>query len=520
MTHTKGSIRKSIRKVAALEMPLLGLIIQTLIYAWLWFQIYYPLVRLRLKFYRNGHLLVLLLYFVLLLFMTKTYGGLNVGYLKKFDVSLSQIFSLLIVNLFTYAQDSLLRNWLLPVNWTVGVTLVQIAFAIAWIHLSDHVYRRTFPPTELILIHGERTIEPILTKFESRPEKYRVVETIDIGEGIEAIEAHLLASKDKAAVLWDIPTQARNDLVKFCYANGIRQYMMPKITDVLVKGSEQLHLFDTPIYMTREYALSFEQRFMKRAIDIVCALILLIIASPIMLVTAVAIHAYDKGPVFYKQTRCTLNRREFQIIKFRSMRVDAEKDGVARLSAANDDRITPVGHFIRKVRIDELPQLLNILRGEMSFVGPRPERPEIIAQYEEEMPEFAFRMKVKAGLAGYAQIYGKYNTTPYDKLKLDLTYIQNYSIFLDLKLMLLTLKILFTPESTEGVAEGQVTAQHIAAPDAASDTVSGTVSDTVPGAMPDAVPGAAPDAAPDAVSGAAPDMVPGRESSPGSAGES
>jgi exopolysaccharide biosynthesis polyprenyl glycosylphosphotransferase len=237
-------------------------------------------------------------------------------------------------------------------------------------------------------------------------------------------------------------------------------YMMPKIPDVLIKGSVQLHLFDTPLYMTREYALSFGQRFWKRAVDVVCSLILLIVTSPIFLVTAAAIHLYDKGPVFYKQVRCTMDQKEFKIIKFRSMRVDAEKDGVARLAAQNDDRITPIGHFIRKVRIDELPQLINILQGDMSFIGPRPERPEIIAQYVEEMPEFVFRMKVKAGLAGYAQIYGKYNTTPYDKLKLDLTYIQNYSFWLDIKLMLLTLKILLTPESTEGVGEGQVTAMH------------------------------------------------------------
>lgn len=459
MSKNKKNRAQSIKKVAAMEMPLLGLVIQTLIYAWLWFEIYYPLVRLRLKFYRNGHILVLLLYFVLLLFFTKMYGGLNVGYLKPFDVSLSQIFALVIVNIFTYFQDSLMRNWMLPAGWAILVTIVQIVFAVVWINLSDRVYRKVFPPTELILVHGDRSIEPILQKFKSRPEKYRVVDTINIHEGLDAVEDKLCSNYGKAAVLWDIPAQERNDLVKFCYANGIRQYMMPKISDVLVKGSEQLHLFDTPIYMTREYALSFEQRFVKRLIDIICSVILLVITSPIFLVTAIAVHAYDGGPVFYKQTRCTINRKEFQIIKFRSMRVNAEQDGVARLASEKDDRITPVGHFIRKVRIDELPQLINILKGEMSFIGPRPERPEIIAQYEKEMPEFAYRMKVKAGLAGYAQIYGKYNTTPYDKLKLDLTYIQNYSVFLDLKLMLLTLKIVFTPEATEGVSEGQVTAE-------------------------------------------------------------
>ena len=146
------------------------------------------------------------------------------------------------------------------------------------------------------------------------------------------------------------------------------------------------------------------------------------------------------------------------IWKFRSMVVDAEADGKARLASKNDDRITWIGKFIRKVRIDELPQLFNILKGEMSFIGPRPERPEIIEQYMKEIPEFTFRTKVKAGLAGYAQVYGKYNTTPYDKLKLDLAYIEGYSTWMDIKLMLLTLRVLLTPDATEGVGEDQVTA--------------------------------------------------------------
>ena len=201
-----------------------------------------------------------------------------------------------------------------------------------------------------------------------------------------------------------------------------------------------------------------DERFFKRMIDLICAIILVVVTAPIMLITAIVIKLYDGGPVLYKQVRVTRGDKELKIMKFRSMRVDAEKDGVARLASKNDSRITPIGKFIRKVRIDELPQLFNIIKGEMSFIGPRPERPEIIKQYLEEMPEFAFRTKVKAGLAGYAQVYGKYNTTPYDKLKLDLTYIENYSLWLDIKLMLLTLKILFSAESTEGVDEKQVTA--------------------------------------------------------------
>ena len=138
--------------------------------------------------------------------------------------------------------------------------------------------------------------------------------------------------------------------------------------------------------------------------------------------------------------------------------MDAEKDGIARLSAEGDVRVTPVGKIIRRTRIDELPQLFNILKGDMSLVGPRPERPQIAEEYRQYMPEFDYRLKVKGGLTGFAQIYGKYNTTPYDKLKLDLMYIENYSFRLDLKLILVTLKVIFMKESTEGVAEGQITA--------------------------------------------------------------
>ena len=137
--------------------------------------------------------------------------------------------------------------------------------------------------------------------------------------------------------------------------------------------------------------------------------------------------------------------KEFYVYKFRSMIADAEKDGVARLAEANDDRVTPVGKVIRRFRIDEFPQLINILKGEMSLVGPRPERPELTDEYDKEMPEFKFRLKVKAGLTGYAQVMGKYDTTPYDKLKMDLMYIEKYSVLLDMKIILMTVKTMFFP---------------------------------------------------------------------------
>ena len=451
---------ETMKRVCVLWLSFVGLMVQTAVYAYIWLDYYYPIVNnfnRGLKFYQNGHLLIIGIYFILLFFFTNTYGGLKIGYLKTVDVFLSQMFSLLIVNVITYFQISLMNNNLVPPECFMIATVLQLFISGAWTGICNSIYRKVFPPREMLLIHGERDIEDILRKFASRKDKYKIVKCIDIKEGMMRLEEEIEKGYG-AVVLWDIPTEERNRLLKYCYSRFIRVYMMPKIPDVLIKGSDQLHLFDTPILLTREYALKIEQRVAKRLIDVVCALILLVIASPIMLITAIIIKCYDGGPVLYKQVRCTRGGKEFQIMKFRSMRVDAEKDGVARLAAKNDSRITPIGKFIRAVRIDELPQLFNILQGVMSFIGPRPERPEIIKQYVEEMPEFVFRMKVKAGLAGYAQVYGKYNTTPYDKLKLDLSYIENYSVWLDLKLMLLTLKILIRPESTEGVDNTQVTA--------------------------------------------------------------
>lgn len=446
------------KRLLILLLSFLGILILTGMYAYTWLFIYHRRIIWNIKLYFWGHLLMVFIYFILLFFFASTYGGLRIGYLKPMDVFFSQVFSLLCVNVITYLQFSIIEVKLVQANGLVWMTAAQIAFAGLWTAGCNRVYRRVFPPRDLLLIHGKRPIEDILQKFASRPDKYNITQCLPVDQGTEEIEKAILEAK-KAVVLWDIPTVDRNELLKFCYSRSIRVYMMPKIPDVLIKGSDQLHLFDTPIMLTREYSLRIEQRIAKRGIDLICSLLLLILSSPVWLLTAVAIKLYDGGPVLYRQIRCTQGGREFGILKFRSMRVDAEKDGVARLASKNDSRITPIGKFIRAVRIDELPQLINILKGDMSFIGPRPERPEIIAQYMEDMPEFALRMKVKAGLAGYAQVYGKYNTTPYDKLKLDLSYIETYSLWLDIKLMLLTLKILFKPESTEGIEANQTTAR-------------------------------------------------------------
>lgn len=453
-----GKIEAAKRSII-LQMSLIGLFFHTALYIYVWHKVYNDIMQNSMwrSFHRKGFWLLAAVYFILLLFFTATYGGLKVGYLKPMDVFFSQVISLICTNIVSYFQISLLSLKLVTAYPLMLMMLGEIVVSAVWTFFSHKLYQKFFPPKKLLFISGERPTEDILRKFESRKDKYKIIKCAYESEGQKALEKEILTKYD-GIVLWDINTSLRNKLMKFCYSKGIRIYTMPKIPDIMIQGSDQLHLFDTPILLTREYAMTIEQRFIKRAIDLVCALILMVLASPFMIITAIAIKLYDGGPVLYKQVRCTRDMKEFKILKFRSMRTDAEKDGVARLAAKNDSRITPIGKFIRKVRIDELPQLFNILSGEMSFIGPRPERPEIIRQYQEDMPEFTFRTKVKAGLAGYAQVYGKYNTTPYDKLKLDLFYIENYSVWLDLKLMLLTLKILFQAESTEGIDENQTTA--------------------------------------------------------------
>lgn len=446
---------ESAKRILQLFFSGIGLALQVLLFRYYYYMYYSTAIKL--EFWKKGHILIILIYAFLLITFSAMYGAMKIGYLKPAEIAFSQIMSTFIVNVVTYLQLSLMcMKLMFPWNY-VRMSIYQLIIAFAWVMFANWLFRQIFPPRELLLIHGDRPIKDIVEKFESRKDRFKVCKTMNISEGLDAIYEEACERYD-AVVIWDIPSYERNSILKYCYGKSIRVYIMPKISDVILSGAEQLHMFDTPILLTREYSIKFEQRLVKRLIDIVCSLILIVLTSPLMLITAIAVKMCDGGPILYKQIRLTRDAKEFKILKFRSMRIDAEKDGVARLAKAGDSRITPVGKIIRKVRFDELPQLFNIFVGDMSFIGPRPERPEIVEQYIKSMPEFAFRMKVKAGLAGYAQVYGKYNTTPYDKLKLDLCYIENYSIWLDIKLMLLTIKILFWPDSTEGVADDQVTA--------------------------------------------------------------
>ncbi len=313
------------------------------------------------------------------------------------------------------------------------------------------IYRKVFPPLQIIEVYGDARRNDLDIRMNALRYKYLVTERISIDEGEDAIREKIKGYD--AVLLNDIHAHKRNRLVKMCFETNKRVYYLPKISDVLIRNSEELNLIDAPLFMNRNNGLGIRQRVFKRTFDIVASLCGIIVFSPFMLITAVAIFLEDHGPVLFKQERVTYGGKRFMILKFRSMIVDAEKDGRPHPAGEHDDRITKVGRVIRAIRFDELPQLFNILIGDMSVVGPRPERWEHVEKYSEEIPEFVLRHKVKGGLTGYAQVYGKYNTSALDKLKLDLLYITNYSFKLDIEIIFETIKILFDRGSTEGFSQ-------------------------------------------------------------------
>ena len=387
-------------------------------------------------------------YALLVLVLFFAFDGFKFGYLRRFDALLSQWLSLCIANFITYWQLCLIANVVIsPVPMLILLGFGAIV-ALICVVFYTWVYHQVYVPKKMAMVFGRDKAVTLKFKMETRPDKYHVTKLIPVEDGFESICEQIQAFD--AVIINDVPAQIRNDIIKFCYCHQIRTYVAPKLTDIIVRGATSINLFDTPLLLVKGNGLTPIQRIIKRAMDLLICLPLGIVALPFMLLTALAIKLEDGGPVFYKQARASLGGKVFDILKFRSMIVDAEKDGRSIPATGHDPRITKVGRIIRATRIDELPQLLNIIKGDMSIVGPRPERVEHMEKYGAEIPEFDFRTKVKGGLTGFAQIYGKYNTSPYDKLRLDLMYIENYSFILDIKLILMTIRIMLSKESTEG----------------------------------------------------------------------
>lgn len=411
-------------------------------------------------FYGKGHLFVIALFVVLYVSLAKLYGGFDLTTSSASELSYGHAVAAVITAFFTYIVLWLLQRTLPNALPLLAVMAGMILASALWSGPAVRLTNRLLPPKRTVLIYAySEAMENGQMIINNMPWRFALVGQLAVDGDPARTLAELKAMNAEAVMICGVSSSVRNDIVKFCIAEKMEAYVRPNIGDYLINGAKTMQMCSLPVMLCQRCNPSVWYLVVKRGMDIVLSLAALVILSPLMLVTAAAIKLYDGGPVFYKQIRLTKDRKEFYVYKFRSMRVDAEKDGVARLASQGDDRITPVGKVIRSLRIDELPQLLCILVGTMTIVGPRPERPEIAEQYEKEMPEFALRLQAKAGLTGYAQVYGKYNTSPYNKLQMDLQYIGSMGLVTDLKIIFATIKVLFVPESTEGVAQGQTTAR-------------------------------------------------------------
>jgi exopolysaccharide biosynthesis polyprenyl glycosylphosphotransferase len=382
------------------------------------------------------------------------YGGYNIGKRKSKLIIHSLLLATVITDIITYLQFCIMNTNATNNNdfmfadpeILLTVIILQIIFIIAMTYLGNYLFFTINPPERVCIItSSQMSLNRVLPKIQKYKKQYQVCSILDCDS--EDVWDTIL--KHDTIFLYDVPIPRRTELVEFCYDNSKNIYYNPEICDVVGINAKHVVLDDKSLISLTVKDLSLEQRFVKRTIDIVLSLLALIISSPIMLVSAIAIKAYDHGSVFFTQQRATKDGRIFKVYKFRTM-----KENVENVSAMeDDDRITPPGKILRKIRMDELPQILNILKGDMSIVGPRPEMLENVYRYTNELPEFAYRLRVKAGLTGYAQIVGKYNTSPKDKLFLDLMYIENYSIWLDIKLIFQTLIVFLKSDSTEGFQE-------------------------------------------------------------------
>ena len=448
-------MKENLKRAVFRFSKMLHFAVTVVLFALYYFYFVYGTVTLDKEALRHGTMVII--YAVIALFALRSYSSYNVGLARIRMLVYSQTLASVLTAGIMYVLMVINRLALLNPLPLLGLVGVQFVWNILWGFMTNALYFKMFKPRKTVLVYsGEESLK-YLDELKLHPRKFEIIKIIEDPED----DIHgLIAQLEGAAAIFvsGIPATLRNGILKYCVESGLRASVAPHVGDVLMLGSNHVELFTVPVCRVMRVIPNVEYAVIKRLIDIVAALLGIILCSPFMLITALAIKLGDGGPVLYKQVRLNKDGKHFTILKFRSMRVDAERDGVARLASENDNRITPVGKIIRACRLDELPQLFNILKGDMTIVGPRPERPEIAQQYEQFLPAFGLRLQVKAGLTGLAQVYGKYNSDPYDKLRMDLMYVNNMSLLEDIKLMFATVKVLFMKESTSGIAEGQTTA--------------------------------------------------------------
>ncbi|MCR5789998.1 MAG: exopolysaccharide biosynthesis polyprenyl glycosylphosphotransferase [Lachnospiraceae bacterium] len=390
-------------------------------------------------------------YVIFLFLLTCIYGRYDAGRRKEKQTVFSLMSAAVLTDLMTYFELTIMKtNEANNDRFTienVGILLLsmllQLLIILCFTRLGSSFYFWVNGKEKCLIVTENtdqgRRVRAALGDFAKR---YEVIGMVSFQE--EILQEQML--KADTIVLYDVPVEVRERIVGFCYQNLKNVYFNPTIADIIEQHSKTTVVDDISFFTSEFHLISFEERIIKRVFDVLLSILALLLLSPVLLVSAICIRRYDGGPVFFRQKRATANGRVFEIYKFRTMKENSDDHSVT----TDDDRITGPGRFLRKYRIDELPQLFNIVKGDMSLVGPRPEMLKNVEDYTKELPEFVYRLRMKAGLTGYAQIYGKYNTGSRDKLMLDLMYIENYSILKDIQILFQTVSVLFKAEdSTE-----------------------------------------------------------------------
>ncbi len=400
-------------------------------------------------FSNKGNYLVIFSFVFIFSVFSSLFSAFQIGIYRVHEIIYSFSLAVLFTDIIMYFELSLIARRLVALRPMFFCLIYQVVIIFICSFAANTIYFKLYSARRIIaLFSDEAKGFTLIKKMGVITQRFK----IESGLNVEHTEMDVIKrqiDKYDAVAICDINKEKQKEIMSYCYKKSKRTYILPDITDIILNNSYEIQIGDSPVIMSRNQGLTFEQALRKRIFDIIVSAILIVISSPIMLACAVAIKLDDGGPVFFKQNRVTKDGKIFNILKFRSMITDADKDG-AKKAENDDNRITRVGKIIRACRVDELPQFFNILRGDMSVVGPRPERIENVYEYTNAHPEFDLRHRVKAGLTGYAQLYGKYNTSPEDKLNMDLIYIETYSFLTDIKLLILTFKVLFMKESTEG----------------------------------------------------------------------
>jgi exopolysaccharide biosynthesis polyprenyl glycosylphosphotransferase len=332
--------------------------------------------------------------------------------------------------------------------------LISIVILGVWRVFIYYMYIRFTSDRRVAVLSYQDELPAIIENFDSaKNNKHKV--TIVITDHFLENARRVMPEVDIFYLTKSLHDDDRREIIDMLIKEN-KEVLLPSTFDnLLMLGPNLMNFEDESVMGLSAFRISPENAFLKRVFDVIVSFILLILASPFMLISALLVKLTSPGPVIYKQTRITLNQREFSIYKFRTMAANAEAKSGPMLATNNDSRITPVGKYMRKFRLDELPQIFNVLRGDMSIVGPRPERPFFVDQFNEEEPHYYLRHNVRAGITGYAQVYGKYASDYRSKLKFDLLYIKCYSLFLDAKILLQTIKILFDKMSSAGIDEDE-----------------------------------------------------------------